>query len=305
LEDEMIFRKIKLLYGLIRPVGAFPFLFCFLFGTLDSNVTFYLSLVSSLVLVVLIFGPIHIINHFSDTEVDRRAVQKKDLNLTKQPFLTGEITKFSGILLSIVIWLIGLIAAYMINFYFFILLAGISIGGIFYSLPPRIKGVPVFDIIFNSTGGAVSYLAGWSLSGNLFDAHIFTMAWLSFLVASTYLFTVIVDYKQDKKAGVKTTAVYFGPSKAIKLSFLLFLASVVFFVFMFLSYKLSIVYYFLIPFWVHSLYQLPKILKSNDNNFSIKLAQNKMKRSAVYCIFWLILLYLIILLRQWWDHCMT
>ena len=297
----MVFRKIKLLYDLTRPLGAIPFLFCFLFGILDSNATIYLCLASSIIFVFLIFGPIHIINHYSDIEVDKKAVHKKDLDLSKQPFLTRKITKSGGILTSIVLWSLGLVGAYIINFYFFILSILGSILGIFYSLPPRAKGMPLFDVLFNSTGGSISYLAGWSLGDNPSNVPIFSMAWLFFLMASTYLFTVSVDYEQDKKTRTKTTVVFFGLNKTIKLSVSFFLISLIFFVLMFFNYELSYIYYLLIPFWVYSLYKsLPLLFKRIDKDFGIKIAEKGMKYGVIFCIIWLFLLYFTILVRMIW-----
>ena len=102
----------------------------------------------------------------------------------------------------------------MINPLSFSLILIVDVLGYIYSMPPmRFKTKPIADILCNALSAGAIFIAGLSIGGANMDPimilGIFVMA------SNFYIPTVVTDYAFDKKAGLTTSAVFFGPKKIL------------------------------------------------------------------------------------------
>ena len=85
--------------------------------------------------------------------------------------------------------------------------------------PPRLKTKPVTDIFCNAFAACAIFIAGLTIGGSNINYYMILGA---FIMASIfYIPTVLTDYYFDKKAGLKTSAVFFGPKKILQIMSLL------------------------------------------------------------------------------------
>ena len=287
-----IFSKIKIklisYLKLIRPVGWAPFYFALLFGLIDSGFVF----LDDIFLAFLIYGPllsggIYVLNFYSDIEADRASKVIKDIKMSEQPFATGEVSRREGLIFAFVLIFLGLLLSRAINAQFFIISAVCVFFGIIYSFPPRLKQIPFTDVFTNSFVCGLCYLAGWTVFKDLFEMPIYPFFWIFFLIASTYLLTVIMDIEEDRKMKIKTTAVFLGAKKTAALSFWLQVISIVFFVVALLKQQ-SLAYFLLAPLIIkgpRSFYKLSK-----DNSRVCDVGKKSVKKS-IAGIFILLFIY--------------
>lgn len=261
-------RKIISYIKLVRPVGWAPFYFPLLFGLIDSG---FLSL-SSVYLAFLIYGPlllggIYILNFYSDIKVDKVSKVVKDIEMSKQPFVSKEVSCREGVVLASILIILGLFLSFMINAQFFVISVISVFVGIVYSFPPRLKQIPLADIFANSFAGALCYIAGWVVFEDFFEISVYPIFWIFFLIASTYLLTVIMDINEDKQLGLKTTAVFLGAKKTIQFGFWLYIISILFFIVV-LTNQVSLAYIILMPLMIKSPYAFYKLYKDNSQVYS-------------------------------------
>jgi chlorophyll synthase len=202
---------------LVRPVAWVVFLLPFSIGfgigaTKDTN-PFHIIFALIAFASVNSFG--FMLNSLADKEVDKfHDGRSKDMNLSNQPFVTGEISEKKAIYLALILVIISLSFAWLVNFLFFMLfIIGIIIGYI-YSMPPtRFKTKPITDILCNALAAGMALIAGLSIGGANMNLLFITG---TFIAASAfYIPTVVTDYDFDKKVGLKTSAVFFGPKKIL------------------------------------------------------------------------------------------
>ncbi|HEY49436.1 MAG TPA: UbiA family prenyltransferase [Dehalococcoidia bacterium] len=154
------------------------------------------------------------LNFYSDKDTDRYqdAEYTKDLDLRHQPLVTGEVTE-RGCVVFCTVTLIAAVALGFVVSALFGLLVVLSciISGILYSHPwIRLKAKPVGDILCIAPLGVLLPAAGYLLGAGRMPSSLMMLFW--FLVAATfYLATVVSDYQFDIRAGLHTSAVFFGP----------------------------------------------------------------------------------------------
>jgi len=290
--SRMPFEKLSSYAVLMRPVGWVPFLFPLVFGLIDSG-TFSLNLGLAYLLVViygpLLLGSIYILNFYSDIEVDRITTIKKDVMMSKQPFVTGKIRPSEGLLFATLLLVSGLVLSFMINLQVFLLSLASAIVGILYSLPPRLKDLPFLDIVTNSfSAGFICYTSGWCASRSLVTIPVLPIAWLTSLIASTYLLTVIIDYEPDKKTGLRTTATILGVRRSAALSAIIYCISMISYASVATS-DAKLHYLLPLPFLLLSPYGYYKVLKAPTPEKAYKLG----KLAVEACVVVLLLLLLI------------
>lgn len=202
---------------LIRPKAWITFLFPFTVGlglgmTSDGNL---LHVIFSFIAFSCWMSFAFIVNSIADKDVDRlHDGRSKDMNLAYQPLATGEISDKKALYLSIIFLLLSILFAWLINPLFFILIIIVDGVGCIYSMPPfRLKAKPVGDILCNTIAGGVIFVAGLSIGGANFNPLIILGAFV--MACIFYIPTVVTDYEFDKKAGLKTSAVYFSPKKIL------------------------------------------------------------------------------------------
>ena len=203
---------------LVRPVAWITFLFPFTVGfgigiTSESSMFHILfAFLSFSCWMSFCFN----VNAIGDKEVDKmHDGRSKDMNLSKQPLVTGEIQKTEASVIAFLFLLGSLVFAYGINPLFFILILIVDIFGYIYSMEPmRLKSKPTGDVFCNAISAAAIFVAGLSIGGDNMDPLIILAA---FLMASIfYIPTVVTDLEFDKKVGLKTSAVFFGPKRVLQ-----------------------------------------------------------------------------------------
>lgn len=280
--------KVKAYLTLIRPIGWAPFFFSAILGMVDAGFTNILSVYWFLfILGPLLLGCIYTLNFLSDIEVDKISNVTKDVVMSKQPFVTGDLKSSEGILFASLLVSCGLIFVSFINIETFFLALVLLFIGIVYSFPPRLKDKPFGDVFANAVGGGIlCYAMGWSVFQDLNLMPILPALWLTLLLGATYLLTVVIDTEGDKKAGLITTAVFLGENRAIQTSFTLYIISMVFYVAILVN-RLSLAYLVLLPLLVRSPYTYYKLYKNPKRVYHVA------KRAVASSVIGLILLLLI------------
>jgi 4-hydroxybenzoate polyprenyltransferase len=181
-----------------------------------------------------------VLNALSDKDTDKfHNGRTKDMNLAYQPLVTKEVTEKEALYLSLIFLILSLFFAFLINPLFFSIILFVHLWGYIYSMPPmRLKMRPVADILCNVFAGGGIFVAGLSIGGaNMNPLMILGV----FLAAATfYIPTVVTDYEFDKKAGLKTSAVFFGPEKIIKAMYSLTLIATILWLIVLLTSNLEL-----------------------------------------------------------------
>lgn len=204
-------------FRLLRPVAWITFLLPFSIG-------FGLGATSDIILFQIFFSFIafsswmsfsFILNALADKNVDKfHDGRSKDMNLAYQSIVTGEISENKALLLSFIFLFISIFFAWFVNTIFFVLILIVDVVGYIYSMPPmRLKAKPIGDILCNTTAGGLIFVAGLSIGGENMQPLIIFGAFV--MTSIFYIPTIVTDYEFDKKAGIKTSAVYFSPKKLL------------------------------------------------------------------------------------------
>lgn len=279
--------KFKSYIALIRPLVWAPFLFPLVFGLIDAGFSSLLLVYFSFLTIILPLSGIYILNFYSDINADKFNKVKKDIKMSEQPFITGEVKPLEGILLAGIFLTTGLFFSWIVNLNLFLLVLILILIGIFYSFPPRLKSIPFCDVFTNATSASLCYVVGWVTFRSIYEISILPVIWIFLLIVSIYLLTLIVDMKGDKKAGLRTTAVFLGVKKTIKLSFFVYIISLFFYILV-LATKLNLAYILLLPFFAKSITIYYKLLK--DPLLAYNVAKKAVVSSWVAVVL-LILLY--------------
>ncbi|MCS7143562.1 MAG: UbiA prenyltransferase family protein [Archaeoglobaceae archaeon] len=156
-----------------------------------------------------------VVNAIYDREVDKlHDGRTKDLDLSKQPLVTGEISVRTAWIIAIASLIASQFFAYLINMQFFYAMLVANAIGYFYSAWPRFKAYPLTDVICNALAAVLVFYAGVSACNTEQPLIVYISA---FLLASTfYIPTAVSDYEFDKKAGLKNTPIFFGPERVLR-----------------------------------------------------------------------------------------
>jgi 4-hydroxybenzoate polyprenyltransferase len=215
-------------FRLLRPFAWFifllPFSMGFAWGTSIAAIKCNIShIFFAFISFCCTFCFCFIFNMLADKDVDKLHDGKlKDINIALNPLITGEITEEKTILLGIIFFFLSLLSAWQVNPFFFLFFFFITMFGYCYSMPPlRFKAKPIADIICNSFSAAFLFYAGITICGiNLFSNESAVKLLFDFFIivlyaSFFYIPSVIADYIFDKKAGLQTSAVFFGPKKLL------------------------------------------------------------------------------------------
>ena len=214
---------------LIRPLAWITFLLPFSVGlglglTQESN-PFHIILAVLVFIFWMSFS--FILNAIADKNVDKfHNGRSKDINLAKQPIVTGEISLKTALSLGLIFFILSLFFAWLISPIFFILTFLIDLIGYIYSMPPlRLKTKPVGDILCNAFAALGIFIAGLSFNEKNIDYLI--IFGILILAATFYIPTVVTDFEFDKKAGLTTSAVYFGAKKILQIMIILAIFNII------------------------------------------------------------------------------
>gem|GEM_PF-6127236 len=217
----------------IRPVGWAPTLFATTFGLIDGGFNDSLTIV----LCLLAFGPLlagsaYVLNFLADAEDDKRSEVKKDIVMAHQPFSTGALSVRQGVVMAVLHGICGLTALGLLGVGPLLVGVAVILLGTVYSLPPRLKRLPLMDVASNGSIVSLCYIGGRLTQAGLRPSAALPALWIFFLVSATYLLTEIIDHSADARSGVLTTAVLLGIERTVRfscvlyaLSFLLFVAA--------------------------------------------------------------------------------
>ncbi len=210
---EVFSKYLRLLRPLAWLCFLLPYAVGFGFGiTTDANL---LHAILGLLSFAFWMSFSFTINALYDRDVDRMHDGRvKDLNLSMQPLVTGEISVKEAWIYCLVFLALSLATAAAINEKFFLAMLGANVIGYVYSAPPRFKARPVVDVVCNALAAVLAFYAGLSIGGAEVPMLIFPAAF--FLAATFYIPTAVSDYEFDRRAGLKNTPVYFGPERALK-----------------------------------------------------------------------------------------
>ena len=222
---------------LVRPVAWVVFLLPFSvgFGLGATKNTNPFHIIFSLIAFVSWMSFSFILNSLSDKDVDKSHDGRfKDMNLSNQPFVTGEISEKIALYIALISVIISLFFAWLVNYLFFTLFIIANIIGYIYSMPPtRFKTKPIADIQCNALAAGVALIAGLSIGGA--NMNLLFIIGCFIVAAVFYIPTVVTDYDFDKKAGLKTSAVFFGPKKILMAMYPLTFVILAIFTFVFLT----------------------------------------------------------------------
>ena len=208
---------------LLRPIAWITFLFPlsagFGLGVTSKSNPFHV--IFAFIAFICWMSFCFVINAIGDKEVDKfHNGRSKDMNLAHQPLVTGEITEKEGLYIGMIFLFSSLLFAWLISYFFFLLILIVDVFGYVYSMPPmRFKTKPIGDILCNALSAGAIFTAGLSIGGANMNP---VMILAAFIMASIfYIPTVVTDHEFDKKVGLKTSAVFFGPKKILQAMYLL------------------------------------------------------------------------------------
>ncbi len=208
---------------LLRPIAWITFLFPlsagFGLGVTSKSNPFHV--IFAFIAFICWMSFCFVINAIGDKEVDKfHDGRSKDMNLAHQPLVTGEITEKEALYIGMIFLFSSLLFAWLISYFFFLLMLIVDVFGYVYSMPPmRFKTKPIGDILCNALSAEAIFIAGLSIGGANMNP---VMILATFIMASIfYIPTVVTDHEFDKKVGLKTSAVFFGPKKILQAMYLL------------------------------------------------------------------------------------
>jgi len=169
----------------------------------------------------LITMGIYISNDIADLEVDI-------YNQVNRPLAQGRVSKNDALLLSILFYLSGMIASYLINLLTSLICALGIILGIAYSFEPlTLKKRFIVKHIAVASGAFIASAAGGAAVNNLSSSILFA-GFMCFLfgLASTIIFD-LGDIMGDKISGRKTLPIVWGPDYTIRFAIALISAIII------------------------------------------------------------------------------
>jgi len=206
-------------YTLVAPIvagifgGLLPIVYTY--GYVPHG--FILNNLYKFILLVLVLACVQAggqaINQAMDVEIDK-------INKPYRPVASGEIRKEDAIKLGLVLLLITLVASAMLNLYCFLFSAIGVFLAIYYSAEPirAKKRHWIINLSWQALArGFLPFLITWCVFGALSNLLPWVLATSGFFWVFAYQATKdFVDFKGDKKFGIKTLVVVRGPRGAIE-----------------------------------------------------------------------------------------
>lgn len=155
----------------------------------------------------LALGGALMLNDYFDRSQDVANPRKRG-----SPLLTGEFDPVNGLHGAVALHLLALGVALAISKEFALVVGAALLLSVAYSVAPRLKRVPGFDLLTNVAGfGLLAPWAGWALGGGRL-AEFPSYYWLVSVPAlvAAYMVTTIVDMEADARTGVRSVSVVLG-----------------------------------------------------------------------------------------------
>lgn len=200
---------LKLLIVVSRPLTTWPTgLLFFLIGFAVSGAQFtplvVLQLASLFLFSIVVFG----LNDVYDYETDI-------LNSRKNSLVEGKVLGKPGRKLVMNASFVSAIALLLFslslrNLSHLAATIALLVVGYAYSSPPfRLKSWPVVDSFSNAVMANAVMLLGFSYGGTLLD-YPAKLLYASLVIAAVHAMGALMDYPADRKAGIRTIAIFFG-----------------------------------------------------------------------------------------------
>jgi geranylgeranylglycerol-phosphate geranylgeranyltransferase len=178
--------------------------------------------------VTLISYAVYWYNDYSDAEFDRIKEGEVETDRSKRPYTSGKISRNQFLTYILLNALIGLVIAYYINPYVFIIQIGYLILGILYSTEPfRLKKRIIGKQLVVMAGVILSCISGALVYRTLLPANVYSIIINSIIYATAPTLGDIRDIQGDRAVGAKTLPVLFGPSFSVRFSISGFIAAIV------------------------------------------------------------------------------
>ena len=198
------------------PAFSLAFLVPFAVGAYEG--TNWTSAIPGFITLILIASFSFALNFYSDRDTDKyHDGKQKDLDLAKQPMLTGEVTERECKVFCVVIFLLIVALSFLVsNLFALLAISTCLLGGVLYSHPYiRFKAKPIVDVVSMCIFCTLLFSAGYVLAREtMIGWQLFTF--FSLLCAIVYIPSVVQDYHCDVQAGLRTSAVVFGKSNIMK-----------------------------------------------------------------------------------------
>ena len=151
----------------------------------------------------------NLLNSYRDSlDVDRLAYLKKDC---PNPFLEYGLSPRAAGLLALAAGATSVILSCLARPKAVLLVTAELVISVAYSLYPRLKGVPVADVVLNTAAlYAIPFALGWTRHEPLSELPLLEALASSLVASPLFLLTAIVDYHADLRAGLATTVVKLG-----------------------------------------------------------------------------------------------
>lgn len=154
------------------------------------------------------------INNCFDVDTDSLNPDKAK----KNPIISGELSFWEGVAISVVLALLGTAIASRTNTLMFVLYLLMTLLATIYSAPPRLKARPIVDVLSHGLFfGGLPFLYGASMDGRISGIEALMALSVTLYSFALELRNHLGDYESDLKAGLKTTPIVLGKKASEKL----------------------------------------------------------------------------------------
>jgi 4-hydroxybenzoate polyprenyltransferase and related prenyltransferases len=203
--------KAKTLLKFTRILDGKGYVFIAIFGYLLASgfrVGTTLPVFSFLVILYIAFA--FAINNCYDMDTDSISKTKRDKNL----IASGKISLREGKLFSYVLAFFGFVLTALIFPHGLAIYASMLILSYLYSAPPRLKGIPVADMLSHGLFfGVLPFLFGVVCAGDSIKEYVLISISIFFYSCFLEFKNHVEDFEYDRDAGVKTSAVWLGEKR--------------------------------------------------------------------------------------------
>ena len=156
-------------------------------------------------------------NDYSDAEFDRINEGEGETDRSKRPYTSGRITKNQFLTFILLTASAGLLIAYYLNIYVFVVQLVYLFLGVLYSTEPfRLKKRLVGKQFVVMAGGVLSCLSGAMVFGTVLPANMYSMVINAIIYAVAPTLGDIRDIVGDRKIGARTLPVIFGSKFTVR-----------------------------------------------------------------------------------------
>jgi geranylgeranylglycerol-phosphate geranylgeranyltransferase len=214
LQHYSMIHRLRVYLELVRPFTLIAPMVGFFSGTIiASGNIFGISCLMGAISAAVLNAASNVNNQYFDLEIDK-------INKPFRPLPSGRLSKKKAIYFSFVLYFSALLLSWLVNLQLFVIVFITAVITFFYSAPPfRIKKYPFLSNIFIAIPrGMLLIVAGWSITKSIFSIE----PWFIGLIFALYLMGAastkdFSDIEGDRRFGIKTLPVIYGPEKAAKM----------------------------------------------------------------------------------------